>query len=524
MRQSEIRESQIRDLIEKVRKKNYGSYLLSVVLKKLRHTDGIAIRFDFPVTALIGPNGSGKSTVMSAAACAYTGTDGSKVFANVVVGDPQKFQWEIEYDVVDKAVSTKDSLKYQVSIFKESHIETKRQKMIQRQVKFLGIDRTVAPMDSPQFMRKYLKGGATREAVDEINIDRIKESAEKLLGISTRGLRLLEIKFSKVKRRRDKSAPSVVNDNGRITAAMKEKKLNRSQMMFVWDKGAGEFSEFNFGTGEASILRLLLAIEGLKENSLLLIEEIENGLHPLAVERLVEHLIWIAETKKIQVIFTTHSESATNPLPSEAIWSIVEGKAFPGKLSVDSLRAFSGRIEKQLAIFVEDDFAKAWVEKIVEDKLRNKMDLIEIHAAEGDSNAVRMQSGFFNNPAANKNSVCLLDGDAGQNEDLNKFIRKLPGKCPESEVFNCVLAELDQNLAILTIAMQQNPAIQDKIGDAIREISRTNRDPHLLFMQVGLKIGMVSETIVRGAFIMVWLILNQDKSNEVADFIAKRIP
>jgi predicted ATPase len=72
MNNNEIRESRIRELLDKVRKRNYGSYLRSALLKKIRQFEGATINFDFPVTALVGPNGSGKSTAMAAAACAYT--------------------------------------------------------------------------------------------------------------------------------------------------------------------------------------------------------------------------------------------------------------------------------------------------------------------------------------------------------------------------------------------------------------------------------------------------------------------
>lgn len=61
-------------------------------------------------------------------------------------------------------------------------------------------------------------------------------------------------------------------------------------------------------------------IEKCDENALILIEEIENGLHPLAVRRLVEYLIDVAIRRKAQVIFTTHSEEVLIPLPAKAIW------------------------------------------------------------------------------------------------------------------------------------------------------------------------------------------------------------
>jgi hypothetical protein len=51
------------------------------------------------------------------------------------------------------------------------------------------------------------------------------------------------------------------------------------------------YSEFHFGAGESSVIRMVSGIELTNEQALVLIEEIENGLHPVATVRLVEYLI-----------------------------------------------------------------------------------------------------------------------------------------------------------------------------------------------------------------------------------------
>lgn len=68
---SEIRESHINKLTEKVHKNKYQDYLKSMRLTKIRGFRDAEISFDFPVTALIGPNGAGKTTVLGAAGLLY---------------------------------------------------------------------------------------------------------------------------------------------------------------------------------------------------------------------------------------------------------------------------------------------------------------------------------------------------------------------------------------------------------------------------------------------------------------------
>ena len=55
MATSEIRDSTKTALLEKVRRHDYGKYLLKASIAKIRGFEGEDITFDFPVTALIGP-------------------------------------------------------------------------------------------------------------------------------------------------------------------------------------------------------------------------------------------------------------------------------------------------------------------------------------------------------------------------------------------------------------------------------------------------------------------------------------
>jgi predicted ATPase len=68
---SEIRDSQIKSLLDKVQKRNYDKYLYKINLQRVRGFSDQIVTFDFPVTALIAPNGGGKSTILGAAYIAY---------------------------------------------------------------------------------------------------------------------------------------------------------------------------------------------------------------------------------------------------------------------------------------------------------------------------------------------------------------------------------------------------------------------------------------------------------------------
>jgi predicted ATPase len=514
---SEIRDSIIRELLERAKKGNYAKYLVSIRLERIRQFRGSHIRFDFPVTALIGPNGSGKSTILATIACAHKSINPTNFFFKTRISDTNMDNWIAEYEAIDRDQNATGSIRGKLQLQNNKWVKTLE---LNREIKLISITRTVPAVESPFFPhKKRLRGESqTKISVNEVqDIDVIKTESERILGKSLIHFKLLEALLTT-----EKNQPERLNARDKYgrrsyKVVYVTRKIERRQRLYIGSDGENEYSEFNFGSGEAAVIRMVADIESLPNYSLVLIEEIENGLHPIAVRHMTEYLIDVSKRKNLQVVFTTHSDYALAPLPSEAIWACLDGKLQQGKLSVEILRAVSGHIDKRLAIFVEDEFAKAWVEAILREALHDYIDEIGIYAVSGDGNAVKVHAGHISNPAVSFRSICFIDGDSKQKDDHDRGVFRLPGLIPESTVFNSVLANLDKNIALLTIACQRSPGKQVLVADEIRKVSRTNRDPHLLFNQVGLRIGLVSETIVRGAFLSIWI---QDNMAEIEKIVA----
>lgn len=81
-----------------------------------------------------------------------------------------------------------------------------------------------------------------------------------------------------------------------------------------------QLSMQSVSSGDLKTLLLIAATMNMADHSTLIIEEIENGMHPKRIIDLIEHLETISRIKKMQIIFTTHSPIVINRLsPQEVI-------------------------------------------------------------------------------------------------------------------------------------------------------------------------------------------------------------
>ncbi|MDH0740351.1 MULTISPECIES: ATP-dependent nuclease [Achromobacter] len=480
MAASEIRDSTKTELLDKVRRHDFGKYLLKASIERIRGFIGEDINFEFPVTALIGPNGSGKSAVLGAAGCAYKPVKPSMFFPKSTVGDESMSGWRVEYELIDKQLNPRQTIK-RTSNFRQA--KWVRGDVADREVLFFGIERTVPAGEKTRYKQLMRSTYVHRPPLQQLGAD-VARQVEHILGKSVADYRATQ--------------------------------YGLDDTFLVGRAGTNQYSEFHFGAGESSIIRMVTKIERAPENSLILIEEIENGLHPVATRRMVEYLIDVASRKSIQTIFTTHSDYALSPLPNAAIWASVDGKLRQGKLSVEALRAVAGRVDKKLAVFVEDVFAKTWVDTILRETLGADYDQVEVHAVNGDGNAVRTHRGHMSNPAVQFKSLCVIDGDSQQLEDRDAGVIRLPGSQPELAVFEGIRNRLDKDLAVLTVSCQRAPEAQDMVNRVLEEVARTNRDPHVLFNQIGIAIGFVPEAIIRGAFLALWVRANSEFCTDLA--------
>ena len=89
----------------------------------------------------------------------------------------------------------------------------------------------------------------------------------------------------------------------------RQKTLHRNNILYVISEANNIYSEVHFSLGERLILNTLDFIQGLNNNGLLLIDEIELALHPVAQVRFFELIKRISQAQHLTCIISTHSST-----------------------------------------------------------------------------------------------------------------------------------------------------------------------------------------------------------------------
>lgn len=158
---------------------------------------------------------------------------------------------------------------------------------------------------------------------------------------------------------------------------------NRAYVMAHDDNPRTYHSENHFSMGELCVLNLLQQINECRNNSLLLIDELELAIHPKAQRNLLDYLIEEARRKGLTVIFSTHSVTLLKAARRKSIilLSRVGGNVEPMYGCFPALAlGYLADTEERIAdsfIYVEDEAAAYAVEPLVKLAIREKYDRME---------------------------------------------------------------------------------------------------------------------------------------------------
>lgn len=191
----------------------------------------------------------------------------------------------------------------------------------------------------------------------------------------------------------------------------------RKRLYYI-DLGDGNhITEFNFSTGEYFLLSVLKIIQTFSkrrhqdELRLLIIDEIDIALHPLAQKRFIEKLLQWMDEFNLLIVFATHSLPILESLHENDIYHIENNKIFNPIYPAYLASKLHQHSYYDKIILVEDKLASKFIEKII-DNINIERILYKIIPIGGWEKVLEIYTQnekykYFSHAS----TFCILDGD-----------------------------------------------------------------------------------------------------------------
>lgn len=367
--------------------------ITSLHIAKLKGLENLTISFqDKNVTAIFGENGCGKTTILHALACFYRGiTAGSETnyftrfFKRVGAAAWAGSSMTATFDVGGRP---KD-IKYEKAA---DRWKPRIDKRYARDTYYIGIDSCVPDIEKETVTRtsfNMLPGSPVA------NRDLIIQEASRIMGRQY-------VDFSKPE-----------------FASKSYKKVGLQV--------GTQYTSLSMGAGEQRLFTILDRLYSTPVNSLILIDELDLTLHTVALNRLVDTMVRLANERNLQIVFTSHREELTRrcDINIRHIWKPANQNE---TLCLDQttpmcMFRLNGQLEKPYEVYVEDDMAEAIVKAVLRDE--NILNNVNVYRFGDASNAFSLAAGLHIQGALSENQLILTDGDVYRTEEeRTKIIKK----------------------------------------------------------------------------------------------------
>lgn len=369
----------------------------------MRGLNSLDINFEFPITAIAGKNGAGKSTILALACCAFhSPPSGFKLprrknsyytFSDFFIQHGSEVSPQglvIEYQIAHNNWKPTPKVPTGVGVATQVRKKTKGGKWndydirVKRNVVFLGIERIVPHSERSQ-SRSYSR--VFKDVPPKGWESKVRDAVGNILGKTYDDFRYLE--YGKY------SLPIV-------------------------RCGTAVYSGFNMGAGENALFEIFSTVYSAGTGTLLVLDEIELGLHSQAQRRLIDRLKDICLEIQVQVICTTHSKDIFDCLPNEARFFLESinnktrvSQGVSSEFAFSKLSAISGL---EADVYVEDEIAKSILLGALPASIRSRVTFTVI----GSGSALARQLSALYVRGETKPVLAVFDGDQLQRASANR--------------------------------------------------------------------------------------------------------
>ena len=383
------------------KKPHMPHFLQEVQLRGIRGIDQLRVSFEYPVSVLAGGNATGKSTVLFAAACAYSVPNaGVRDFVPSTLfpdfrpksGARQDERNKIILDFHYATPTGRQSMRWQrVKGWNRSYFGRKKASQPERSVYL----RTLSNLSNPSEVRGVL------------SMSRMKGTPEE------NPLTALQIEFAQ------QMLPFRYSEVVDLTSGSKS-------MLFAAQKGGTAYSELHMAAGERALLRLAKEVAHM-EDALVLIDEVEAGLHPFAQQLLMLQLQQLALRRNLQIVVTSHSPVVLDSVPPHGRIFLERDQA--GTVQVrpayrDVIQdALYGRSNQQLNLLCEDKTGEGILRGIFDvlmPRMRIRKETVRIGRDTG-AEEFPTHAKAFRNFGMIQGFVFVLDGDKQGGQTMRRI-------------------------------------------------------------------------------------------------------
>ena len=459
------------------KKPHLPHFLSEIRLQGIRGIDDLRVAFDYPVSVIAGGNATGKSTVLFAAACAYKVPGaGVKDFVPSTLfpdyrprlggREDEKPEIVIEFDYATP--DGRRAMRWRRSKgWNRSFLGRKGASQPERPLYL----RTLSNLSNPSEVRGVLRMSHLKAAPRETPLTASQIAFAQRM--------LYPFRYSEV---------VALSSDGKPSSGGK-------RLLFAAREGGAAYSELHMAAGERAILRLSQEVAQLR-GALVLIDEVEAGLHPWVQQLLMLELQQLALRKDLQILVTSHSPVVLDSVPANGRIFLERNEA--GRVTVgppyrDVIQnALYGRADESLNLLCENGAAEAFLRGVFDvlaPRLALKPESLRIGRDTG-ADEFPQHAAAFRKFGKAEGFVFVLDGDK-RDGDLEGRIREkaggdvpvffLPGSgAPELWVWDRMrhaVAEVAKELGIaagdLSERLQRFDSVYDSASDSPGEIAKT---------------------------------------------------
>jgi len=425
--------------------------LLAIRVKRgaIRGISSLDIGFEYPITALAGRNRSGKTTLLALAACAFhSDSQGYKL-----PGRKHPYYTFSDFFIQAEGEGTLEGITITYRILHNDWLPSPR----------------VPEGRGPAWQSRSKASGGRWTNYDRrvprpvvyLGIDRVVPHAEKTISKSYRSL------FRRVDEQGREE--DVRNAVGRILGvqyqAYESRQHSRYRLPVVTHEGV-LYSGFNMGAGEDALFGMMSVFRDCPDGSLILIDEIELGLHEEAQTRLIDELKAICLARHVQVICTTHSPTVLARLPPEGRIFIervgTETRVYPRITPPYAAGKLTGKPHPELDILVEDEVSHLIVEASLDPDLRARVNIMPL----GSSIALMRHLAVRYKEARGPGACAILDGDKAG--DMPEHLQAFLALVERNEEKEAASEWVSQRVSFLPGTTWPEAWVIDQLGDPMR--------------------------------------------------------